>query len=79
MHNYRPAASADIQLQVCVQEAFRYGILRDPYLIYFKKIINNRINANVCVKKKNLTIKKQYICSVLTLYQNTLFFLIPCF
>lgn len=52
MHNYRPAASADIQLQVCVQEAFRYGILRDPYLIYFKKIINNRINANVCVEKK---------------------------
>lgn len=49
MHNYRPA---DIQLQVCIQEAFRYGILRDPYFIYFKKIINNRINANVCVEKK---------------------------
>lgn len=49
MHNYRPA---DIQSQVCVKEAFRNGILRDPYFIYFKKIINNRINANVCVEKK---------------------------
>lgn len=54
MHNYRPA---DIQLQVCIQEAFRYGILRDPYFIYFKKIINNRINANVCVEKNKLNHK----------------------
>lgn len=51
MHNYRPAASADIQLQVCVLEAFRNGILRDPYFIYLKKSLITNKRQCMCRKK----------------------------
>lgn len=71
MHNYRPA---DIQSQVCVLEAFRNGILRDPYFIYLKKIINNRINANVCVEKNKLNHKNNS-----TPVQYKRYTKIPCF